>query len=335
MRMNVLLIGGTGNLSSETLGALQARGDTVTVLTRGRTALPAGARHVRADRNDPAAFRKTLATFSGDAVINFLGFKETDCQVDYAALRGRIGQYVFISSATVYEKPHRRLPLTEDTPLGNPFSDYARDKIACETFLRNVHAPDFPVTIVRPSHTFGRQWIPSPLNGSDYTVAARIAAGKPVIVHDDGRSLWTLTAASDFAAGLAGLVGHPKAEGETFHITTDQVLTWDCIYFELGLALGRAPRIEHIPSAFLAEQWPEARAKLQGDKCEPGVFDNTKIKCFLPQFECRTSFRQAIRESVAWFQADSARMAIDIDQERRIDDLIRAWRQHGQGDHRA
>lgn len=323
--MKVLVIGGTGNISAETVAALVARGDKVTVLTRGKTPLPHGVRHLCVDRTDTAACREALASFCGDAVINFLGFSHDDCELDFDALRGRIGQYVFISSATVYEKPHKQLPLTEETPLGNPFSPYAQGKIACEKFLGNVHGPDFPVTIVRPSHTFGRQWIPSPLNGSDYTVAARITSGKPIIVHDNGRTLWTLTAAADFAAGLVGLVGHGKAAGETFQLTSDQVLTWNCIYFEIGMALGRAPHMVHIPSHFLGEQWPEARAKLLGDKSEPGVFDNTKIKCFLPEFECRYTFRTAIRESVAWFQEDASRMAVNPEQDHRIDELLRAW----------
>lgn len=329
MAFEVLVIGGSGNLSSETVEALRGRGDKVTVVTRGRTTLPVGVRHLKADRDDPVSFGKVLASFRGDAVINFLGFNQTDCQVDFEALRGRIGQYIFISSATVYAKPHRRLPLTEENPVGNPFSPYAQGKIDCENFLRNVHGPDFPVTIVRPSHTFGKSWIPSPLNGSDYTVAARIAAGKPVIVHDDGQSMWTLTAATDFAAGLVGLTGHSRVGGEIFHITSDQVLTWNCIYFEIGLALGRAPHLAHIPSRFIVGQWPEAQARLMGDKSEPGVFDNTRIKCFLPDFECRHSFRSAIRESVAWFQADAARMHVDEAQDRRIDALIRAWQSSG------
>ncbi len=323
--MKVLVIGGSGNISSETVAALRARGDNVTVLTRGRTALPAGVKHLRADRQNAAVCREALASFQGDAVINFLGFSQADCELDFDAFRGRIKQYVFISSATVYEKPHQQLPITEETPLGNPFSPYAQGKIACEKYLAAVQGTDFPVTIVRPSHTFGRQWIPSPLHGSDYTVAARITAGKPIIVHDNGRSLWTLTAAADFAAGLVGLVGHSKAAGQTFHLTSDQVLTWNCIYFEIGMALGRAPHIVHIPSHFLGEQWPEARAKLLGDKREHGVFDNTKIKCFLPDFECRYTFRSAIRESVAWFQQDAARMKVNPEQDHHIDELLRAW----------
>ncbi len=323
--MKVLIIGGTGNLSAPTVAALQARGDELTLLTSGRTPPPTGMRHWAVDRGDATACRDALKAFRGDAVVNFLGFTPADCQVDFDALRGRIGQYVFISSATVYEKPHRRLPLTEDTPLGNPFSPYAQGKIESETFLRDIHGPDFPVTVVRPSHTFGRQWIPSPLNGSDYTVAARIIAGKPIIIHDDGHSMWTLTAATDFAAGLAGLIGHVKAAGETFHITSDQVLTWNGIYFEIGLALGRAPHLVPIPSRFLAQQWPDARARLLGDKSEPGVFDNTKIKCFLPDFECRLSFRAAIRQSVAWLQEDAARRKVNLEQDQLIERLIKAW----------
>jgi nucleoside-diphosphate-sugar epimerase len=323
--MDICLIGGTGNISSQCAMELAARGNRVTVVTRGNKPAPAECDHLQADRDDPGALRGVLEDRGFDVVINFLGFTREQCRIDYEIFRGRVGQYVFISSATVYHKPHEQLPVTEDTPLGNPFSQYAQNKILCEEYLQQVAGEGFPLTIVRPSHTFGKTWIPSPLNGSDYTVAARIRAGRPILVHEDGRTLWTLTAVSDFAAGLAGLIGNPKAIGEAFHITSDQVLTWNSIYLEIGRALGEKPRIVHIPARFLAGVYPVAGEKLLGDKAEHGVFDNTKIKTLVPDFECRKSFRTAIRESVAWYDEDERRKKINAEQDMLIDNLIDAW----------
>jgi nucleoside-diphosphate-sugar epimerase len=324
--MKILIVGGTGNISSETARALLEKGHDVTLLTRGTTAVEPPFGHLRADRYDPLAYGAALKNFKADCVVNFLGFTPVECRLDHELFRGKIGQYIFISSATVYRKPHTRLPITEDSPLGNPYSEYAQNKLECEEFLRSVQGPDFPVTVVRPSHTFGRAWIPSPLAGSDYTVAARILTGRPIIVHDSGQSLWTLTACSDFARGLAALAGNAAALGETFHITSDQPLTWNCIYQEIGLALGRQAAIEYIPSPFLAEVYPAARAKLLGDKAEHGVFDNRKIKSFAPEFECVKTFRTAIRESVAWYDEDPIRKKVNPEQDRLQDDLIARWR---------
>jgi len=323
--MKILIIGGTGNISTEVADALLERGDDVTLLTRGSHPIPAGFGHIQADRADARAFAAALDDRSFDVVIDFVCFTPDDCRLDHDVFRGKVGQFVFISSATVYRKPHEVLPLTEDSPLGNPFWDYAQKKLECERFLESVTGRDFPVTVVRPSHTFGRKWIPSPLAGSDYTVAARIEAGRRIIIHDDGQSMWTLTAASDFASGLAGLVGNEAAYGETFHITSDQVLTWNAIYQEIGFALGREPQVVYIPSKFLSDVYPPARGRLLGDKAEHGVFDNSKIKRFVPNFECVKSFRSAIRESVAWFNEDPARKVVNREQDRLIDELIEKW----------
>lgn len=328
--MRILIIGGTGNISGPVAEYLQARGDDVTVTTSGRNTVPDGYRKIVTDRFDRRAFVASLKDVAVDAVINFLGFRPGDCELDREVFGGKIAQYVFISSATVYRKPHTRLPLVEGMPRGNNFSEYARNKIACEEYLATVHGADFPVTVVRPSHTFGKTWIPSPLNGSDYTVAARIVAGRPIVLHDDGQSLWTLTAATDFAAGLAGLVGNLAAVGETFHITHDQALTWNTIYWEIGRALGREPEIVRIPSEFICAAYPPAAEKLFGDKAEHGVFDNGKIKRFVPDFECRKTFRAALGESIAWFNADPARKKIDPEQDRLIDGIISRWRENGQ-----
>jgi len=324
--MHILLIGGTGNLSSETAASLYRRGHTITTVTTGNKPVPPLYTSIIANRNDIPVFREKLANVKADVVIDFFAFTPEHVKLDYELFNGRIGHYIFISSATVYEKPHRKFPITEKTARANQFWPYAQQKIACEEFCESVHSDAFPVTIVRPSHTFGREWIPSPINSHDFTVAKRILDGRPIILHDKGESLWTLTAASDFAEGVAGLVGNPAATGEAFHITSDDSQSWNEIYATIGLALGSAPIIEYLPSEFIAKEYREAYGMLFGDKKEHGVFDNQKIKRFVPGFECRKSFEEAIKESVAWFKADPARQVVDKEDDALIDRLISAWK---------
>jgi len=329
--MNILIIGGTGNISSEVTELLVSQGRGLTLLNTGRHPTPRGCKHIKADRFNPPEFESALNEAvrknSFDAVLDFMAFTPDHCRSAYGALRGRTGQYVFISSATVYAKPHTKLPITEETPRGNPFWPYAQDKTACEEYLESVRGGDFPVTIVRPSHTFGRTWIPSPINGSGFTVANRLLTGREFIIHDKGESLWTLTASSDFARGFVGLVGNKAAIGETFHITSDEALSWNNIYRELGIALG-AEGIDpvHIPTPFIIEQYPEARGKLLGDKAENAVFDNSKIKKFVPGFKCEKSFATAIRESVAWYMEKLERREIDQEEDALIESIIGAWK---------
>jgi len=326
--MDILIIGGTGNISSEVTALLASQGHNITLLNTGRHPTPQGCKHIKADRFNPKAFEDALKGLSVDVVLDFMAFTPDQCRRAYKAFRGRISQYLFISSATVYAKPHTKLPITEETPRGNPFWPYAQDKTACEEYLESVRGDDFPVTIVRPSHTFGRTWIPSPINGSGFTVSARILAGKGFIIHDKGESLWTLTASSDFARGLAGLAGNKAAVGETFHITSDEALSWNDIYKELGAALG-AEKINpvHIPTSFIVKRYPDALGKLLGDKAENGVFDNSKIKKFVPGFKCEKNFAAAIRESVAWFMEKDKpeRREIDLYEDGLIEAIIGAW----------
>ncbi|NLP01267.1 MAG: NAD-dependent epimerase/dehydratase family protein [Fibrobacter sp.] len=326
--MKVVIIGGTGNISSEVAAALYQKGNSITVVTTGKRPVPPLYTHIRADRNNTEEFKKALAGIESDCVIDFFAFVPDHLKVDYEIFKGRTGQFIFISSATVYEKPHKKIPITEQTPLGNPFWHYAQDKIRCEEYLWSVNSPLFPVTIVRPSHTFGNQWIPSPLCGNDFTVAQRILDGRPIIIHDRGESLWTLTAASDFAAGLGGLAGNLNAIGEAFHITSDEALSWNKIYQILGATLGREPVVEYIPSKALSQVYPEARGALFGDKKENGVFDNSKIKKFVPGFSCKKTFVAAIRESVEWFMQEPVRRAVNPEQDRFIDRLIEMCKPH-------
>lgn len=333
--MNVLFIGGTGNISSACARLLRRRGHDVTVLTRGRRPAPEGCCALQADRHDAAALRRAVQASPPQVVINFLGFDTPDLELDYQAFNSpELRQYLFISSATVYAKPHRRLPLTEDSPIGNPFSEYAQGKQRCEDWLmRRFREQHFPATIVRPSHTYGPGWLPNPVASAGYTFGARLEQGAPVFVHDDGQGLWTLTASEDFAVGLAGLVGRSDSLGEAFHIASDEVLTWNLIYDEIARALGVEPPDRlHIPTDWLCTAFPELGPKLRGDKSEAGVFDNAKIKRYVPDFACRKSFRDGIRESVAWLREDPARRECDPSVDALFDRVATEWRKERDGE---
>jgi len=247
-----------------------------------------------------------------DVVVDWIAYTLEDVERDLALFRGRTKQYVFISSATVYEKPPRNYVISEATPLGNPFWQYARDKIACEERLMRAHREEgFPVTIVRPSMTYGTN-LPIALGGwGTYTLADRLLKGLPVIVHGDGSSLWVVTHADDLAKGLLGLFGNERAFGEAFHVTTDEVLTWNDIYRGIAEALGVEAHVVHVPSDFIARVAPQMAGSLLGDKTWSVVFDNSKIKEFVPGFEATITFRDGIRRTLDWFAADDKRRYVD------------------------
>jgi nucleoside-diphosphate-sugar epimerase len=325
--MKILFLGGTGNISVECAALLHERGHEILVLSRGRNPVPAGYRAIVADRKDAAAMRAALKGVQPEVVINFLGYDLPEVQADYELFNGAVRQYVFISSTVIYAKPPQRLPLTEDAPVGNPWWDYAQKKLACEQWLRECHrVAGFPVTIVRPSHTYSKAWIPNPISSGSYTFAARLEQGKPVFIHDDGESPWTLTAAADFALGLAGLVGNTKAIGEAFHITSDEVLTWNQIYAEIAAALGvKSPQIVKVPTDFICQVAPQLTGTLKGDKAHPGVFDNAKIKRFVPEFRCAKPFRAGVRESVSWLRAHPEQQNRKPELDEMIEKVIAAW----------
>jgi nucleoside-diphosphate-sugar epimerase len=248
-------------------------------------------------------------------------------QQDFELFQGEVRQYLYISSASVYAKPARKLPITEDAPLGNAWWDYSQKKLASEQWLRERwQADQFPVTIVRPSHTYSRLWIPNPVASSSYTFAARLEQGKPVYVPDDGENPWTLTATADFAVGLGGLAGRTDALGETFHITSDEVLTWNQIVAEIARALGAtSPNIVKVPTDFICEVAPRMIGTLKGDKAHPGVFDNAKIKRFVPEFQCRKPFDVGVRESVAWLRAHPERQNLNPQVDELCDQVVAGW----------
>jgi nucleoside-diphosphate-sugar epimerase len=329
--MRILFIGGTGNISAECAKWLHERGHEIQVLSRGRSAVPSHYRAVQGDRRDLAAMRSARNDLQPDVVLNFLGYDRADVQIDEAVFRGAVLQYVFISSTTVYAKPPRRLPMTEDAPLGNDFWDYAQKKLECERWLRRRwEEARFPVTIVRPSHTYSKRWIPNPVSSSSYSFAARLQQGKPVFVPEDGENPWTLTSASDFAAGLGGLVGRAEAVGEAFHITSDEVLTWNEIVSEIASALGaESPDIVKVPTDLICRVAPRMTGTLKGDKAHPGVFDNSKIKRFVPEFHCRKPFREGVRESVAWLRAHPEEQNLNPQVDALCEEVVAAWRRAG------
>jgi len=327
--MRILLIGGTGNLSTDCATRLRERGDDVALLTRGLSSVPEMFRTLTADRKDLDAMQAACSGFVPEVVVNFLGYEVSDLAVDFAVFAGKIRQYIFISTAAAYAKPPVRLPITEAEPLGNPFWEYAQKKQACEDWLRA--RPEFPVTIVRPSHTYGPRWFPSIISSAGYTLAARLEAGKPVFapLNADGVTTpWPLTATSDFAVGLAGLVGNERAVGEVFHITSDEALTWPEIYAETATALGApSPKVLMIPTEWLCGKFPQLAGPMKGDKANPAIFDNSKLRRFVPGFACRKPFRVGIRESVAWFHAhpEEKTRTINATADALYDDVAAAW----------
>jgi nucleoside-diphosphate-sugar epimerase len=325
--MRVLFLGGTGNISTACVEYALARGHEVGLLTRGQKPSPFGpwVEALHGDRGDAAALDQA-AQGRWDVVLDFLAY--TPAQVDLAvsAFAGRTGQYVFIGTAAAYDKPNARLPISEDAPLANPFWEYARLKIACEDSVRRAHRErGLPATIVRPSYTYGPTWIPSGFGGQDYTVVDRMRRGRPVVCHGDGTALWGMTHASDFAVGLVGLLGRPEAMGEAFHITTDEVLTWDGVYETIARAAGVEAELVHVPSALIAALVPDRGASLLGDKAHSSVFDNAKVRRLVPEFQPRVTFAEGIARSIAWFDEDPARRAVSPVANDNIERVLAAW----------
>ena len=311
-RLKVLFIGGSGVISSACARAAVESGIDLSVLNRGQSTtrpLPAGVREMRADVRNPGSVRDVLKDLEFDSVVDFVAFTAEHVRTDIDVFRDRTGQYVFISTASAYQTPPARLPVTESTPLKNPFWQYSRDKIACEDLLvREYRETDFPATIVRPSHTYDAT--KTVLSGG-WTSLARMLAGKPVIVHGDGTSLWTVTHHDDFARAFVPLLGHPRTYGEAFHITSDDVLTWDQIARALAAALGVTAQIVHVPSAVIAAADPEWGAGLLGDKAHSMVFDNSKIRSIAPGWRATIPFERGARQIADWYLADPARQVVD------------------------
>lgn len=326
--MKILFIGGTGIISTACTKLAIARGFTVTLLNRSRRDPIAGARQLTVDIADPGA-AQALPEGNWDAVVDFIAFTPAEVEQRLALFRGKVGQFVFISSASAYQKPLGHYLITESTPLANPLWEYSRNKIASEDRLMAAYrAEGFPVTIVRPSLTYGETNIPLAVNSwqQSYTAIARLRAGKPLIVPGDGLSLWTITHNTDFAKGLVGLLGHAGAIGHAFHITSDEALTWNQIYLQTAAAAGiSSVRLVHIASDFLGTCLPEYVGSLLGDKSHSAVFDNTKIKRFVPDFVATTRFRDGIAQTLRWFDAEPKRQSVDAELDAKWDRILAVY----------
>ncbi|MDF3128177.1 SDR family oxidoreductase [Kiritimatiellaeota bacterium B1221] len=314
--MKILFIGGSGNISAACVRLAVQQQHDVYVLNRGSRPLSdfgiEGVSSLIGDIHDEASVRTVLGDHHFDTVANFIAFTPADVERDIRLFQGRCGQYIFISSASAYQKPLVQPVITESTPLKNPYWEYSRNKIACEdTCMKAYREEDFPVTIVRPSLTY-ETVIPVAIGGwNDYTIVERMRQGRPVLVHGDGSSLWTITHSKDFAKGFVGLLGNQQVLGEAFHITSDELLTWNQIYDAVGIAAGVGPVVKvHVPSAFIAKMVNTMEGSLLGDKAVSTIFDNSKIKRVVPGYKAEISFQEGIRDTLAWFEADPKRQSI-------------------------
>jgi len=328
--MRVLFIGGTGIISTACTRLAAACGIDLTLWNRGRrvVGLPAEVKTVAVDLEDPHAAAAAAAEAQFDVVVDWIAYRRADVERDLKLFAGRTNQYVFISSASAYQKPATYYLISESTPLANPYWEYSRNKIACEERLQQAYREEgYPITIVRPSLTYGETQIPLAVNSwaKSYTAVDRMRQGKRVIVPGDGSSLWVITHNTDFAKGLIGLLGHPQAVGHAFHITSDEVMTWNQFYRLVGAAAGVEPQLVHMPSDFIGACLPESLGGLLGDKSVSVVFDNSKIKRFVPGYCATVPFARGIRQTLAWFDADPARRQIDEEANARWDKLIDAY----------
>ncbi len=324
MSLRILFIGGTGLISSASSALALQRGHQLTILNRGSTPVPpelAAAEHLTGDSDDAASLREAVAGREFDVVANFRAFRPEQVAADIELFRDRTAQYVFVSSASAYQKPVERLPITESTPLRNPYWQYSRDKIAGEELLTTAYRETgFPVTIVRPSHTYDHRSVP--ILGR-WTAIDRMRNGKPVVVIGDGTSLWHLTHTRDFAVGFVGLLGNRRTRGEAVHITGDEVLTWNQITQIIARAAGAPePELVHVASEAIARELPEEGPGLIGDKANSVIFDTTKIKSLVPEFHATTRYWEGAAEMVAWHDADPSRTKADPEMDAAIERLI-------------
>ncbi len=331
--MRALFIGGTGNISTASAKLALSRGIDLSILSRGQRTRSelSDATCITGDINEIGHIKEQLRGQRYDVVVNFIAYTPAEIERDIQLFSGRCDQYIFISSASAYQKPPSHPVITESTPLANPYWDYSRDKIACEELLMKAYREKgFPVTIVRPSHTY-ETVIPVAIGSwEDFTIIDRMRKGGTVIIHGDGSSLWTLTHSQDFAKGFVGLMGNMQAIGHSFHITSDELLNWNQIYQAVAEAAGVELKAVHIATDFicreadkLGQEW--MRGNLLGDKANSVIFDNTKIKRFVPGYTATIPFKEGIKRTVDWFDAHPDRIRIDAENNRLMDTILAAY----------
>ena len=328
--MKALFIGGTGIISTAVSKLAVEKGIDLFLLNRGlqKEFFPKGATHIESNINDIVKVKSLIANQHFDVVVDWLAYTKKDIERDINLFANNTKQFVFISSASVYKKPPDNYLITELTPIGNPFWKYAQDKIACEERLqKEFRQTGFPITIVRPSFTYGVTSIPAAVTSwrKPYTLIDRIRKGKKIIVHGDGTSLWVMTHNSDFAKGFIGLLGNKKAIGETFHITSNEVLSWNQIFNTIGKVAGAEPDIVHIPTDFINSINPEIGAGLLGDKAHSVVFDNSKIKKIVPDYEATVSFEEGIKNSLEWIEEHPEYCKIDEENNKIVDMILQKY----------
>ena len=322
--MKVLFIGGSGIISSACTDLAVAKGIELYHLNRGISSsirpVPGQVKQIIANVRNFNEVMVEIQNLSFDVVVDWISFLPEHLENNLKLFKGKAKQYLFISSASAYQTPPLELPVSEETPLNNPFWQYSRDKIACELYLKqNAAQYGMNYTIVRPSHTYDKTLLP--VDGG-YTIVDRMLNGKPVVVFGDGTSVWTLTHHKDFAIGLVGLLGNEKAFDDIFHITSDEWITWNRIYQLLGNAFGVEPKIVHIPSEIIAKYLPEFGDGLLGDKMHSMIFDNSKIKAVVPEFACLIKFEKGVKDIADWFTSLAANKNIDANLNLVFDQMI-------------
>lgn len=330
--MKILMIGGTGTISSAITRQLAESDNELWLLNRGsrKNEVPGHVKQIIANIDDEAEVLRQIGDMQFDAICEFIGFLPSQVERDIRLFKGRTKQYVYISSASAYNKPASNHVITEGTTLANPYWEYSRNKIACEELLLKEYRENcFPITIIRPSHTYCERAVPVSVHGlkGSWQVLKRMMEGKQVLVHGDGSSLWTLTWNEDFARGFIGLLGNPKAIGEAFQIMSDEQLTWNQIYECIGKALNVMPKLYHISSDFLAATSPKEwdfTGNLLGDKAVTVVFDCTKLKRAVPGFQATTRFDEGVHRCVAYILAHPERQEEDPEFDAWCDRVIAA-----------
>lgn len=322
--MKALFIGGTGIISSACTDLAIKKGIELYHLNRGNSSnirpVPGGVIQLTSDVRNFEQTSKVLEGLIFDVVVDWISFVPEHLENNLKLFASKTKQYLFISSASAYQTPPQKLPVTEETPLDNPFWEYSRNKISCEKFLKeNAALFGMKYTIVRPSHTYDKTLLP--FDGG-YTVVKRMLDGKPVVVLGDGTSIWTLTHHKDFAVGLVGLLNNPLAMDAVFHITSDEWLTWNQIYQLIGKAFGVVPRLVHIPSEIIARYNSEMGDGLLGDKSHSMIFDNAKIKSAVPEFNCKIPFSEGVNDLANWYKSDLASKEIDVELDKHFDRMI-------------
>ncbi|MGB5555575.1 MAG: SDR family oxidoreductase [Flavobacteriaceae bacterium] len=325
--MKILFIGGTGNISTPSSRLALEKGMVLYLLNRGKAkVMVKGAKTIIGDINKPEQLTE-LKKHEWDVVVNWIAFTAEDIERDIKLFKGKTKQYIFISSASCYQTPLSYPVITESTPLCNNLWDYSNNKIKCEDRLQKAYREEgFPITIVRPSLTYDTV-IPIAIGGfNEYTTADRILKGKEIIVHGDGTSLWTVTHSDDFAKGFVGLLGLTQAIGHAFHITSDEVLSWNMIYTILADSLGKPAKIVHIASDFICEIAPSFTGTLLADKAESVLFDNSKIKTFVPGFKATIPFAEGIKRTLAWLDKNPEHKFINAETNQQMEYILKVYR---------